>query len=262
MKAEPLLRTLRRLRAFSLGALAVALAACGNPKPPPPPQETLLGWWVGPMLATTWVSRKPWGADDPRSVPTYCSLEFEFLEDGTVETNWLDEDSWTSMCSYAHLPYKIDPANPAVIRIGFPSKIVRSCRMRHLQGQLVAACANGATPPADETNRILLHPREPETRVGLDGLVGSWQSAIGGDLRTLTVRSDARFLAKGVDAGTSDNGWVSATDRTFELHGARNLECAYRATSRKLTIHCRDEDAAQGSGGAARQPFVVYTRTR
>jgi hypothetical protein len=247
------------------------LAACGAPKPPPPPPETLTGWWVGPTLATTWHAKKLWGPNDPRGTPTYCSLEFEFFTDGTVETNWLNEGSWASMCSFARLPYAEDPQDKSVVRIGPASHVVRACRFRHEANLLKAACANEPNPPADVAAATTLHSREPEVRIGLDALIGTWQSAaFGDDLVSIGVRSDARFALLRMDGAAVDNGWVSASDTSLELHGAHNVKCDYRATSRKLTMRCHDDagDAAKQAAPApapaskGAEKVVVYTRIR
>jgi hypothetical protein len=234
----------------------LSLAACGPANAPPPPPQTVVGWWVGPTLATTWHAKKTWDARDPRATPTYCSLEFEFFSDGTVETNWLNEASWASMCSFAHLPFATDPSDPSLIRIGPPGAVVRSCRFLHEGNALKAACANEPNPPADARGAVALRPREPEMRVGIDGMIGTWQSgAFGDDVFSLTVRSDARFAIQKADGAPVDSGWASATDTALELHGGHDVKCAYRATSRKLTMRCPDAASRAGT-------TVVYTRMR
>jgi hypothetical protein len=216
-----------------------------------------MGWWVGPTLTMTWQPKHAWPAQDARATPAYCSLEFEFFDDGTVETNWLNESSWASMCSFARLPYATDPVDKSLIRIGTPARILRACRLRHDPDGLVAACSNEPNPPADFRAAMKLRPREPEVRVGLDGFIGTWQSAaFGEDLVTLNVRSDARFAIQSSSAELPDEGWVSANDKTVELHGRRDANCGYRATARKLTLRCADP-----ASKIAGRP-VVYTRIR
>jgi hypothetical protein len=232
-------------------------SACGPAKVPPPPPETVIGWWVGPTLATTWHSSRAWDARDPRATPTYCSLELEFFPDGTVETNWLNESSWAGMCSFARLPYAVDPQDKSVMRMGTAPRFARACRLRHEGKTLQAACANETNPPADYAAAVTLHAREPEARIGLDALIGTWQSAaFGEDLVSIAVRSDARFAIQNTSGSMVDNGWVSATDSTLEMHGNQNVKCDYRATSRKLTMRCHDGPTK------ATDRVVVYTRMR
>jgi hypothetical protein len=216
-----------------------------------------VGWWVGPTLATTWHSKRSWDARDPRATPTYCSLEFEFFADGTAETNWLNEGSWASMCSFERLPYRQDPQDRSLVRFGVGPRYARTCRLRHEGNTLTAACSNDVFPPADFSAAMTLHAREPELRTGLDALIGTWQSAaFGDDLVSISVRSDARFAIQKVDGSFADNGWVSATDSGLVLHGAHDVTCDYRATSRKLALRCHDAPTR------AAERVVVYTRMR
>ena len=254
------MRPERLLFGLALLALLALLAACGPAKPPPPRPETVVGWWVGPTLATTWHARRAWDARDPRATPIYCPLEFEFFADGTVETNWLNEGSWAAMCSFERLPYREDPQDRSLVRMGVGPRYARACRFRHEGNALEAACSNGANPPADLNAAMTLRAREPETRIGLDGLIGTWQSAaVGDDLVSLAVRSDARFSIQKLDGSVADDGWVSATDSALELHGSHDVKCDYRATSRKLTLRCHDAPSSTARLGDS---VLIFTRMR
>jgi hypothetical protein len=242
---------------LSLAAFALALlAACGPAKAPPPPPLTLAGWWVGPTLATTWQSRKSWPAADLRSTPMYCSFEIEFFADGTAETNWLNEGSWASMCSFARMPFKQDPADRSILRLGLPGQTLRACRLERDAARLKAACVNAANPPADMRGALAMRSREPDERMGLQAFIGTWQSgAFGDDVASFSVRPDARYSLESANGARPDDGWLSATDKTVELHGVHDTTCTYRATARKLTLVCRDEPAKPTR-------VVVYTRIR
>jgi hypothetical protein len=255
------------LRTLALG-LPLLLVAC-HAREPGPLRDPLVGWWVGPALTPGWTSSKAWKAGDPRATPVYCPLEFEFFEDGTVETNWLNDGSWASMCSFARLPYMHDQRDSSGVRFGSDWSTVRACFFHREGDRARVACLNARDPPHNVQTAMVLSRRDPEEREGLDAFVGEWRtSPFGDEVVDFKVRQDARFSFQAVDSSSVDDGWLDVRERTVELHGKRNSSCLYRATPRRLTLRCRPSavgaprDLALGRGEQASKDDLVLVLTR
>ena len=212
-------------------ALAVVLAACGArapdaDSPTGAPDDPLRGAWRGPSTHAG------------REMP--CPFEIEFFADGTVETNYLNDDSDEAGCSFARLPFRTDlAARPARVTMGGQ---LMSCIFAREGDFLRLSCEDHPRPPPDFDDAFVLQRVRVHERHGLAALVGSWRgSAHWGPAAALEIAQDGRVRLEDRPCRIDVHG----RDRlSFACDGGLDDRCLYRVTDRRLTLHC--QPAARG----------------
>ncbi len=211
-----------------------------------------------PLLGAWTTSR------DPDGDPLPCPLELEFFADGTVEANFLNDDSEEKMCSFARMPVERDdsarPARPGRFgRLKMGGQL-SACIWRREGDLLQLACEDHEDPPQDLDSAFTLSRARVREVRGLAAIAGHWRGpSHWGDPPRLALQEDGRaeFMEQSCRARVGD-------DRIDLDCGREHAICLYRATPRRLTLRCgadgRAPDRIVDTTGPRWMDTVVFTR--
>jgi hypothetical protein len=182
---------------------------------------------------------------DGRPLP--CPLIIEFFPDGTVETNYLSDDSDAERCGFLRLSFteRVD-TEPRELGIGGQ---LNACIYAREGDALRLACEDHSRAPRDFSTSLLLKPLDEPVGSGLPDLVGEWlMSSPYGAAGRVVIHADGK-----VDwIGTADAaGSIAVVDddhlelrlegsSVFSTRNGGGLHCRYRVTRRRLALRCME----------------------
>jgi hypothetical protein len=205
-----------------------------RPPPPPPGQPGARPVATGPgdpLLGAWQTSSGP----DGKALP--CPLEVEFLADGTIEMNYLNDDSDELACAYWRLPYRTEGNRIFIGQANHPSF---ACLYASASGALDLACEDRPNPPRDMSDSMRLLRINVREGGGLAAIAGSWRVSPRGAV-ALSVQPDGSF---GPPLGPGRVVVRDASHLELQRSGKRAELCLYRVTDRRLSLAC---DAGSGS---------------
>jgi len=216
---------MRSRRAAWLLLLTAATAACGMAFTPsdtalftPAPESVLRAW-----KSTSY----------QQVLGTPCPWIIEFFEDGSAETNYLNDDRG-KLCMFARVPFEHLPdEDPPQLHI---SGQISHCLYRIRDERLQLACDDHSVPSAAKAKWIEFAPLKVKRGHRLADLEGTWLPPLFFGGRDRMVIGKRGELDVGGDQGKVE---IVGKDRLLLKGRGHDERCLFRVTANRLTLRCR-----------------------